>query len=63
MLAGVSTERSGMSTIICIEEIKPQSFVIINPKITLVSMLFLLKASIPFYSMMANESAYFEAFD
>lgn len=31
MLAGVSTERSGMSTIICIEEIKPQSFVIINP--------------------------------
>jgi hypothetical protein len=48
MLAGVSTERRGMRTIICIEEIKPQSFVIIKPKITLESMLFLLKASIPF---------------
>jgi hypothetical protein len=31
MLAGVSTERRGMRTIICIEEIKPQSFVIIKP--------------------------------
>jgi len=74
MLAGVSTERRGIRTIICMEEIKPHSFVIIKPlkeiiitkniyKIIFESMLLLLNKSIPFYSMIAKESAYLEALD